>query len=121
VSNNLEEKIISIFGKSLEVDIILYLGLCNGAGWVTTVNNQTRILLGIEKIIELNWRKPNDMIGLIYHELGHVYQDTYGTFKQKFKETLIKYSANITQSDFSADCTKIPPAYSRMSRDFCAI
>jgi len=37
------------------------------------------------------------------------------------KETLIKYSAHIPQSDFSADCTEIPPAYSRMSRDFCAI
>jgi len=37
-----------------------------------------------------------------------------------FKETLIKYSAHITQSDFSADCTQIPQAYLRMSRDFCA-
>jgi len=27
---------------------------------------------------------------------------------KEFKETLIKYSAHITQSDFSADCTKIP-------------
>jgi len=36
------------------------------------------------------------------------------------KETLIKYSAHITRSDFSADCTKIPRAYLRMSRDFCA-
>jgi len=39
---------------------------------------------------------------------------------QILKETLIKYSAHITQSDFSADCTKILQAYSRMSRDFCA-
>ncbi len=38
-----------------------------------------------------------------------------------FKETLIKYSTHITQSDFSADCTKIPQAYSRMSRSFCTI
>lgn len=91
VSNNLEEKILSIFKKPLDVDIILYLGLCNGAGWVTTVNNQTKILLGIEKIIELDWCKPNDMIGLIYHELGHVYQDTYGTFKRKFDNISDKY------------------------------
>jgi len=36
------------------------------------------------------------------------------------KETLIKYSTHITQSAFSADCTKILQSYLRMSRDFCA-
>jgi len=41
--------------------------------------------------------------------------------EKHIKETLIKYSTHITQSDFSSYCTKIPQAYSRMSRDFCTI
>lgn len=32
VTQNLEQKIVATFGKSIDVDIILYLGLCNGAG-----------------------------------------------------------------------------------------
>ena len=36
------------------------------------------------------------------------------------KEPLIKYSASITQSDFSSDCMEIPKLYWRMLRDFRA-
>lgn len=84
VTTNLEEKIITKFGKSLNVEIILYLGLCNGAGWVTTINHKTYCLLGIEKIIELNWYDRDSLYGLIYHELGHVYQNQYGVLERKF-------------------------------------
>ena len=38
----------------IDVEIVLYLGLCNGAGWVVTIDNKTYCLLGIEKILELN-------------------------------------------------------------------
>lgn len=79
----LNEKIIESFGKELDVDIVLYLGLCNGAGWVTEINGRTVVLLGIEKIIELDWVSIDDMRGLIYHELGHVYQAQYGILEQE--------------------------------------
>lgn len=78
VTKNLDGTIIAKFGKSLDTDIILYLGLCNGAGWVTTINGKTTVLLGIEKILELDWCGTDAMNGLILHELGHVYQAQYG-------------------------------------------
>ncbi len=82
ITNRLDEKIKHTFGKTVDVDIVLYLGLCNGAGWVTPVNGKTSILLGIEKIIELDWCGTAAMNGLILHELGHVYQAQYGVLER---------------------------------------
>ena len=62
-----------LFGEELDVTVIFYLGLCNGAGWATEINNQKVILLGIEKIVELDWCSQTAMKGLIYHELGHIF------------------------------------------------
>lgn len=84
ITLNLELKLISYFNKTFDVEIVLYLGLCNGAGWVTEIFGQTKILLGIEKIIELKWDNENKMNGLIYHELGHVYQKRYGVLDRTF-------------------------------------
>ena len=78
VTNQLEDKIVNRFGKSVDADIFLYLGLCNGAGWATTINGKTTVLLGIEKILELNWCGIDEMNALIIHELGHVYHSQYG-------------------------------------------
>lgn len=83
VTNGLNKRIVDCFGHELDVDIVLYLGLCNAAGWVTNINGQDVILLGIEKILELNWQDEDSMYGLIYHELGHVYHDQYGVFHQQ--------------------------------------
>lgn len=80
VTDNLDARITEVFGKNVETDIVLYIGLCNGAGWVTTVNKKTTVLLGIEKIIELDWCGIDDMTGLIIHELGHVYHTQHGLF-----------------------------------------
>jgi len=81
----LEKQIIDRFGKSIDVDVILYLGLCNGAGWVTDVQGRTSILLGIEKIVELQWCDIDSLNGLILHELGHVYQAQYGVLHREFQ------------------------------------
>lgn len=83
VTADLEERILRCFGRPLEADIILYPGLCNGAGWVTPLRGRDAILLGIEKIVELRWTSVDDMRGLIYHELGHVYQSQYGVLEQE--------------------------------------
>ncbi|WOO38190.1 hypothetical protein R2R35_06720 [Anaerocolumna sp. AGMB13020] len=82
VTENLNARIIKCFGNELEVDIVLYLGLCNAAGWVTNINGKDTVLLGVEKIIELNWQGIESMYGLIYHELGHVYQKQHGILDQ---------------------------------------
>lgn len=86
VTSNLNEKIIQKFNKELNIDIVLYLGLCNGAGWVTRINGIDTVLLGIEKIIELDWIDIKSMYGLIYHELGHVYQKQYGILEQESED-----------------------------------
>lgn len=83
VTNDLNAKISMHFDCELDVDIVLYVGLCNAAGWVTNINGRDVILLGVEKILELNWYDENSMYGLIYHELGHVYHNQYGKLDQK--------------------------------------
>ncbi|MCR5375230.1 MAG: hypothetical protein K6E71_00550 [Lachnospiraceae bacterium] len=81
VTGQLEEKITERFHRSVDADVVLYLGLCNGAGWVVRIGGRTTVLLGIEKIMELNWCNENDMNGLILHELGHVFQAQHGLFE----------------------------------------
>lgn len=83
-TDHLARSIYDQFGKDLDVDIVFYLGLCNAAGWVTEYQGKKTIFLGIEKIMELNWCGINDMYGLIYHELGHVYQAQYGVLHRTF-------------------------------------
>ena len=81
VADQLDQRIQDLFHKTVDADLVLYLGLCNGAGWVTTIGGRTTVLLGIEKIMELNWGGVEAMTGLIVHELGHVYQSQYGTLR----------------------------------------
>ncbi len=83
ITDGLNKKVIDRFGCELDIDIALYIGLCNAAGWVTNINGRDVILLGIEKILELNWYDISSMCGLIYHELGHVYHKQYGIFHQQ--------------------------------------
>lgn len=84
VTEHLEQTIYDRFGKGLDVDLVFYLGLCNGAGWVTEYQGRRTVFLGIEKIMELSWCGIDDMQGLLYHELGHVYQGQYGVLERTF-------------------------------------
>ena len=86
LTHGLEEKITATFGRAPDVEIIFYAGLCCGAGWVTELGGKTVVLLGLEKIMELNWHGMNAMTGLIYHELGHVYQAQFGVLERKLPE-----------------------------------
>ncbi|MDE7279712.1 MAG: hypothetical protein K2N26_08315, partial [Oscillospiraceae bacterium] len=73
LANGLSDKVRKKLGCNLDVHIILYLGLCNGAGWATDIDGIPTVLLGIEKIAELSWTDEKSMSGLIYHELGHIW------------------------------------------------
>ena len=42
VTDKLAENIGRLFENGVETDIILYLGLCNGAGWVDIAGRQRR-------------------------------------------------------------------------------
>lgn len=83
-TEDLDHRICGKFGKGLDADLIFYLGLCNGAGWVTEYRGRQIVLFGIEKIMELNWCGLDDMRGLVYHELGHIYQGQYGILERTF-------------------------------------
>lgn len=85
VTESLSTRIFDVFGINLDVAIIFYLGLCNGAGWATSIDGKPTVLLGIEKIIELNWCDERNMIGLIYHELGHIWHNHIRTVPTTFE------------------------------------
>lgn len=113
VTEGLNKKVTDCFGRELDIDIVLYVGLCNGAGWVTNINGRNVILLGIEKILELNWCDKKSMSGLIYHELGHAYHKQYGRFHQHsdsddrnfvwqlFTEGIAMYFEQVLVNDFT--------------------
>lgn len=78
VIDTLNVNITKLFDKEPDINIILYLGLCNGAGWATTLDGKNTVLLGIEKIIELNWGDEINMRALILHEIGHLWHKLNG-------------------------------------------
>lgn len=78
VVNTLTDNLIKLFDSEPDINVILYLGLGNGAGWATTIDGKDTVLLGIEKIIELNWDNETDMRGLILHEIGHLWHKING-------------------------------------------
>lgn len=83
VTEGLNAAVLARFGRELDIDVVLYLGLGNGAGWVTRMNGADTVLLGVEKILKLNWQTVDGMVGLIYHELGHAYHRQHGAFDQR--------------------------------------
>lgn len=78
----LVKNILSLYDEEPDVTIVLYLGLCNAAGWAMRQGEHPKggqaILLGLEKIIELGWQGEKDMKGLIFHELGHLWHESAG-------------------------------------------
>lgn len=78
VINTLNKNLSKLFDTEPDINIILYLGLCNGAGWATTLDGKNTVLLGIEKIIELEWYDEANMRALILHEIGHLWHKLNG-------------------------------------------
>lgn len=65
-----------VLGEEPDVDILLYFGLCSGAGWATRLDGRPAVLLGLEKIVELGWEGEGDMAGLLAHEIGHLWHQS---------------------------------------------
>ncbi|MDF2671938.1 MAG: hypothetical protein K0R09_203 [Clostridiales bacterium] len=55
-----------------DINIVIYSGLCNSAGWVDKYNGKRAILYGIDKIAMLNWHTKEKIEPLLAHELCHV-------------------------------------------------
>lgn len=72
LTENANNKFESTFHIKEDVYVYFYLGLCNGAGWTTKFNKNHSVLLGGEKIVELDWYDQNSLISLLYHELCHI-------------------------------------------------
>ncbi|QDA31317.1 hypothetical protein FH039_06510 [Thermococcus indicus] len=53
-----------------DYNIVIYVGLENGAGWVTEFKGKPAILFGLEAVAELGWY--DGIAGLIAHEFGHL-------------------------------------------------
>lgn len=87
LTGGLSGKLTEKLGCGLDVNIILYLGLCNGAGWATDIDGAPAVLLGIEKIAELSWTDEKSMAGLIYHELGHIWHYRVRTVPTELNST----------------------------------
>ena len=64
-----ERKIKTLFDVK-DYNIVIYVGLENGAGWVTEFMGRPSILFGLEAIAELKWY--DKLEGLIAHEFGHL-------------------------------------------------
>lgn len=59
-------------GFETDITCVIYVGIGCGAGWVTTYQDKSAILFGLENIAECGWSDINSITGLIAHELGHV-------------------------------------------------
>ena len=79
----LQERLPVLFDKECEVTVVLYLGLCNAAGWVTFLGGKKVVLLGVEKVLELNWDSEEKLKALLYHEIGHIWHEIYGTWSSR--------------------------------------
>ena len=78
VVDTINANLSKLFDTEPDINIVLYLGLCNGAGWATTLDGKNAVLLGIEKIIELNWGDETNMRALLLHEIGHLWHKLNG-------------------------------------------
>ena len=107
VTNELNSNINKLFKTDIEIDIVLYLGLCNGAGWATTLDGRNAILLGIEKIIELNWQNETNLQALIFHEIGHIWHKTNGVLYPKTRSKGEDSLAQLYQEGIAMVCEQI--------------
>ena len=60
----------AMFDINEDYIIVIYIGLENGAGWVTEFKGKPAILFGLEAIANLDWAEK--VKGLIAHEFGHL-------------------------------------------------
>ncbi len=57
--------------NEFDVLYVIYVGIGNGAGWLTKLRNSQAILFGLEMIAECKWTESDSLKGLIAHEIGH--------------------------------------------------
>jgi hypothetical protein len=68
----INKKASDMLNMDFDINIVLYSGLLNSAGWVDKYQGKRAILYGIDKIAELNWHDQDKIEPLLAHELCHV-------------------------------------------------
>lgn len=68
----MDEKVKATFHVDIDINIVLYSGLLNAAGWVDKYEGKRAMLFGIDKIAELGWHHEEKIKALVCHELCHV-------------------------------------------------
>lgn len=106
IADFLPERVTKYFQGDLQVTILFYLGLCNGAGWATTLDKKPAILLGAEKIAELQWHNQDSMADLTCHELAHLIHYT-------FQSELLNLAKSIQQLYFEGFATRVAHKFYR--------
>jgi hypothetical protein len=74
---SVEDKARQAFEFQDPVIHVLYIGLGNGAGWVTKYEGSWAVLFGLEGIVDSGFDAPSQLEGLVAHELGHVIHFTW--------------------------------------------
>lgn len=69
---DIDKRVKEIFSIDLDINIVIYVGLCNAAGWVDEYEGKRAMLFGIDKIAELRWETKEQLDSLVSHELCHV-------------------------------------------------
>ena len=107
VTGRLRQHIGKLFAEEPEIDIILYLGLCNGAGWATVLDGRDAVLLGIEKTIELNWQDEEKMQALVFREIGHIWHKLSGHLELQAASVGEKSLEQLYQEGVAMRCEQI--------------
>ena len=72
VSRKAYQRFSNFLNTEVDVVFVFYVGIGCGAGWATQYENKYAVLLGLENIVEEGWTSEEDLLGLIFHELGHI-------------------------------------------------
>lgn len=107
LSVELKSRLSLLFENEPDISMILYVGLCNGAGWATELDGCEVVLLGAEKILELNWDTKEQMRALIYHEIGHIWHSHEGNIKAEAKSTTEMAVSRVYQEGLAMVCEQI--------------
>lgn len=107
----------SFYDELNHIRIVLYHGLGNSAGWATHYHNVPAILLGIEKIAELDWISDEELKRLMAHEYVHLVhqhlrKDAW-EFKSSYEEAVMRLYLEGLASYYEMILAEVPPRVTR--------
>lgn len=107
VALTLQQNLTCLFDAEPDIMILLYLGLCNGAGWATTLGGKDAVLIGIEKLYELQWTSREDLQGLLFHEIGHLWHKAYRAPRPKWQSRRRKAVLQVYDEGIAMVCEQL--------------